>query len=156
MIARTAALFVVWMLVSASLDTAHLVAGLAAALGVAWVNRGSRSPGARPFPVLGVIAYLPWLLVRIMSSGIQLSRIILDPRLPIAPAFIRHRTELSDEAAIVLLGSSITLTPGTVTVDVIDDELIVHAIDGSAADDLTSGKFEAKLSAIFGKKETSS
>lgn len=156
MIYKTTILFAIWLLLSESLSPLHVGIGLVAAFAVAWANEDrSRSPVLRRVPPLRLLQYLPWLLGRILLSGLRLSWLILDPRLPIAPKMIHHRTELSNEAAVVLLGNSITLTPGTVTVDVTDHEIIVHAIDERAADDLIGGRFEEKIARVFASKEAS-
>jgi multicomponent Na+:H+ antiporter subunit E len=50
---------------------------------------------------------------------------------------------------MVLLGNSVTLTPGTITVEVDGNHLLVHAIDEAAGEDLTSGLIERKLAVVF-------
>jgi multicomponent Na+:H+ antiporter subunit E len=76
--------------------------------------------------------------------------LILNPRLPINPKVIRYQTGLRHEVGIVLLGNSITLTPGTITADVDSTELVVHTVDDASAEDLTSLKIERKIAAAFG------
>ena len=87
-------------------------------------------------------------------SGIHLSFMILNPRLPIAPKLFRYRTALQNESGIVLLGNSITLTPGTLTADVNDNELLIHAMDDESAEDVTSARLENKVAEIFGPVST--
>ena len=64
-----------------------------------------------------------------LLSGRHVAYLILHPRLPIEPALIRYTTGLEDPVAIVILGNSITLTPGTITADVQGNELTIHAMD---------------------------
>jgi multicomponent Na+:H+ antiporter subunit E len=59
---------------------------------------------------------------------------------------------LRTEAGIVLLGNSITLTPGTITVEVDFQDLVVHAMDDKSADDITSLRLEQQIAGLFGEK----
>ena len=150
---RTAALFVLWLLLSESYNLLHMAIGLAAAFGVALLNTDRLPPAAYRIYWLRLLAYLPWLLGRIFLSGLHLSVLILHPRLPIAPRIIRHRTELANENAIVLLGNSITLTPGTLTVEANADELLVHAMDDHAAQDVMTFRLDRKIATLFKRRE---
>ena len=146
---KVSALFVIWLLLTESYNPAHMALGLAASFGVALVNTDAgRSPDvAIHWPQL--LPFFPWLFGRILVSGLHLSLLILHPKLPIAPALIRHRTKLSHEPGIVLLGNSVTLTPGTVTVEAQTNELIVHAMDDESLQDLHSGNLERKVADVF-------
>ncbi|MEC4672999.1 MAG: Na+/H+ antiporter subunit E, partial [Nitrospirota bacterium] len=77
------------------------------------------------------------------------TKVILHPQLPINPKLIRYPTKLGNNHAVVLLGNSITLTPGTVTTEVSSNELVVHALDESSSDDLTAGVMESKIAQVF-------
>lgn len=147
------ALFLIWLILAASYDLAHLVLGAAAVVVVVWLNPSA--PGS-PFGNVswwGLVRYLPWLLGRVLMSGIHLTRLILDPALPIAPKLIQHRTDLETDGEIVILGNSITLTPGTITVEVSSDELLVHAIDDVSSRDLTEGTLERKIGQVFRRRK---
>ena len=150
---RTVALFVLWLLLSESYNLLHMAIGLAAAFGVALLNTDRLTPVAYRIHWLRLLAYLPWLLWRIFLSGIHLSVLILHPRLPIDPKIIHHRTELANENAIVLLGNSITLTPGTITAEANADELLVHAMDDHAAQDVTTFRLDRKIATLFKRRE---
>ena len=110
-------LFVIWLLLTASYTPAHMALGFVASFGVALLNTDAGRPPGVAIRWLQLLQFLPWLFGRILISGLHLSFLILHPKLPIAPALIRYRTKLSHEPGIVLLGSSITLTPGTVTAE---------------------------------------
>ncbi|MDA1312074.1 MAG: Na+/H+ antiporter subunit E [Acidobacteria bacterium] len=142
-------LFVIWLLLTASYTPAHMALGFVASFGVALLNTDAGRPPGVAIRWLQLLQFLPWLFGRILISGLHLSFLILHPKLPIAPALIRYRTKLSHEPGIVLLGSSITLTPGTVTAEAQSDELIVHAIDGESLDDLQSQRLESKVADVF-------
>lgn len=86
-------------------------------------------------------------------SGLHLAYLILHPKMPIAPRMIRYQTMLDNDAAVVLLGNSITLTPGTLTAEVNSNHLLVHAMDEESARDLVTLLMEQKVSGIFEKQE---
>ena len=145
---KTCAFFLIWLLLSDSFDGVHMGMGILAAFGVAWLNteRSSTRSSIRGWRMFW---YFPWLVGRILQSGLHLSVLILHPALPIDPKMIRHQTKLQDDGSIVLLGNSITLTPGTITVEVESQDLVVHAMDDSSADDVTSRRIEQRIESLF-------
>jgi multicomponent Na+:H+ antiporter subunit E len=92
--------------------------------------------------------YTLWLLVEIVKSSLEVVRIVLNPRLPISPTVVYIDAEPEGPVGQVILSNSITLTPGTVTLDVFDDRLCVHCLtrDGAAA--LESGEFNRRAAAL--------
>ena len=146
---KTMALFVFWVLLSASFEWIHLCLGLICSLAVAWVNSG-HSPFIPKFRVWSrILLYIPWLFYKIIQSSLHLTRLILHPALPIDPKLISLESNLSHHAAVVLFGNSITLTPGTITAEVDRNKLIVHAIDKVSGEDLESNQMESKIADIF-------
>ena len=145
---KTCAFFVIWLLLSESFDGLHMGMGILVAFGVAWLNT-ERSSTRSLIRGWRMFWYFPWLGVRMLQSGLHLSVLILHPALPIDPKMIRHQTKLQDDGSIVLLGNSITLTPGTITVEVESQDLIVHAMDDNSADDVTSRRIEQRIDGLF-------
>lgn len=106
---------------------------------------------------------LPWdvlrffwiFMIALLKANIDMARRVLAPRLPINPAIVEIQTGLQSPLGKLLLANSITLTPGTLTVDVIDDRLQVHWIDQGPGADLQSATqaiaepFEKYLQRIF-------
>jgi multicomponent Na+:H+ antiporter subunit E len=82
------------------------------------------------------------LIREITVSNIEVVRAILSPRLPIQPHFLRVRTRQTTDLGKVILANSITLTPGTVTVDVQGDELLVHALTESSGRAVEEGHLD--------------
>jgi multicomponent Na+:H+ antiporter subunit E len=149
LVLKATALFVLWVMLSGSFDWIHLGLGVVLSFTVAWINSG-HSPFVPNFRLWGnILLYFPWLFMKIVQSSVHLSKLILHPSLPIDPRMIRVETKLGHRAAVVLLGNSITLTPGTITAEVDDNALMVHAMDGVSAEDLTSGRFESKIAKVF-------
>ena len=145
---KTCAFFLIWLLLSESFNGVHMGMGILVAFGVAWLNT-QRSSTRLSIRGWRMVWYFPWLVGRILQSGFHLSALILHPALPIDPKMIRHQTKLQDDGSIVLLGNSITLTPGTITVELDSQDLIVHAMDDRSADDVTSRRIEQRIDGLF-------
>jgi multicomponent Na+:H+ antiporter subunit E len=141
-------LFVFWLLLSTSFNVAHVVVGAFVAVLVMWL-RPARPLPARRVSWLAAIAYLPWLVGRVVMSALHVSKLILSPSLPISPRMVEHKTDLKSDGELVVLGNSITLTPGTVTVEVAPGQLVVHAIDEASIADLSAGVLDRRVSRMF-------
>lgn len=143
-------------MLSAKFNPIHLGLGLALSFFVAWINSG-HSPFVPRFYIWGkILLYLPWLFTRIVQSSVHLTKLILHPKLPIDPILFRYESRLKEPPAVVLLGNSITLTPGTITAEVNKNVLLVHAMDQASSEDVTSGRLESKIAGVFREKESSS
>lgn len=92
---------------------------------------------------LHVIPRLPrywgWLMPEIVRSSIDVARIVLDPKLPISPTVVEFEAEPKGPVGQAILGNAITLSPGTVTLDVYDGRLRVHCLTREGAESLLSG-----------------
>ena len=146
----TLVLFVLWLLLSESFRPAHMAVGLASAFVVALLSRDPSVSRIYTVRWMHALLYFPWLFSRIFLSGLHLSYLILHPRLPIKPQLFRHQVQLGNEEAVMLMGNSITLTPGTVTVEASAEELLVHAMDHKSTLDVATGRLERKVTAVFG------
>jgi multicomponent Na+:H+ antiporter subunit E len=97
------------------------------------------------------LRYLAWLFWNMVKANLQVAWIILHPGLPVDPTFLVFRTTLKSDLSRVLLANSITLTPGTITVDLKDDQLLVHALAPATAGALTKGELQNVVGAVFGE-----
>ena len=149
LILKTIGLFGLWVLLSGRLDAFHLSVGFLGAALIAWVNTKSRHLDEPPLPLARIVLYLPWLFWKIVKSSLNITKIILDPKLPVNPRLIQYRTDLGNNTAVVLLGNSITLTPGTVTIEVSSNELVIHALDDGSSRGLESRTMERKIAEVF-------
>ncbi len=150
---KAMALFLFWVLLSASFDWLHLGLGLFFSFVVAWLNSG-HSPFVPRFRLWRrILLYLPWLFYKIVQSSLHLSKLILNPALPISPRLISVESKLHHRAAVVLFGNSITLTPGTITAEVDHNKLVVHALDKDLSEDIVSKEMENKIAEIFRDEE---
>ena len=96
------------------------------------------------------VTYFPWLIVEIVKANIQVARLIIDPKLPIGPRVILVKASQRSDLGHVIYANSITLTPGTVSVDVRGGEILVHAIDEAAAAGVESGDMDRLATAMEG------
>lgn len=99
-----------------------------------------------------VIIYWPWLVLEIIKANWDVMQRILSLKLRISPTLFTLKASQKSDIARVIYANSITLTPGTVTVDIEGDELLVHALSKPAADDLIAGGMDAKVSELEGGK----
>ncbi|MCH9670355.1 MAG: Na+/H+ antiporter subunit E [Gammaproteobacteria bacterium] len=97
---------------------------------------------------LRLVPYLAWLLKEIVVSNLDVAKVILNPRLPISPTTIRLRSTQRSLAGQVLYANSITLTPGTVSMNVQTDEIVVHSLTKSSALALRDGDMDARVTAV--------
>ncbi|MBC8352381.1 MAG: Na+/H+ antiporter subunit E [Planctomycetes bacterium] len=100
--------------------------------------------GLRPF------VYLPWLIKEITLANIDIAKRVLTPEMPINPQMIRVRASQKGDLGRVIYANSITLTPGTVSVDMQDGEIVVHALTSEAADEDKSGDMDRRVTALEG------
>ncbi len=142
-----AALFAFWLMLSGTTHPAQVLVGLACAATLSWLH--ARPGTHRPFPWLRFLVYVPWLLVRIVRSALHVSAVVLRPTLAIEPNVLEHRTTLHEDPAVVLMCNSITLTPGTITVDLESGRLLIHALDRDSVEDLVSGRLESRIERVF-------
>lgn len=143
-------LFGFWLMLSTSFSVGHVVTGAVVAGLIMWIKPLRPRTTRRRASVLSALAYIPWLAVKVFKSALHVCKLILSPSLPISPRMIQHKTDLKSDGELVLLGNSITLTPGTITVEVAPGELTVHAIDEASMKDLSAGLFDDKIRRVYG------
>lgn len=99
------------------------------------------------------IAFIPWLLWEIVIANFHVLRLALAPNgcKEVRPRIIRYTTKLKGDFPRFMLANCITLTPGTITVEMIGDDLFIHAISDVTAKGL-EGPMEKKIGHIFGEK----
>ena len=97
---------------------------------------------------LRMFSYLAWLAKEVMRSGIDVARVVLDPRLPISPRVVEIKASAEHPVDLVIFGNSITLTPGTLTLDVHRGVIKVHSLTQAGADDLLSGEMDRRVASL--------
>jgi multicomponent Na+:H+ antiporter subunit E len=149
-----AALYLFWLLLSGFFTAFLLSAGVGSALAVVWFARGMDVIDADGHPVhLGgaILLYWPWLLKEIVKSAWDVSRIIVNPKLPISPTLVRFKPSQKTEVGLVTHANSITLTPGTITIEAGPQEFLVHGLTRSSAEGVVASEMDRRVTAREGK-----
>lgn len=147
-------LLVMWLLLQQSISPGQILLGGLLALVIPLITR--------PFWESQPTLKHPWLLVRyvfrvlgdIIVANLQVSKLILDPRGRMKPAFVEYPLELTEMLPITVLASTITLTPGTVSVNLRKDRrtLVIHALNAGDRDELIAQireRYERPIKEIF-------
>ena len=147
------ALFAFWLLLSGIYQPLLIFFGIASSLLVAWIAHRMDVADHEGFPIhLGIKAasYWPWLVWEIIKSNIDVALIIIKPKLQITPTLLHSPASQKTEVGQVTYANSITLTPGTIAVDVTDGMVEVHALTSATADEVLSGRMDKRVSQIEG------
>jgi multicomponent Na+:H+ antiporter subunit E len=156
-------LFAFWFTLSGQKSPLFLAVGVITALTATWLTRSLLSlPSAMgtkesymafDFPYLSYILYWIWLFKEVVKANIDVAKLVLSPKMVIQPQFFSFRKRMDNPLAHVTLANSITLTPGTITVDVIGDQYIIHAITDSAVEGLVptegEGEMQMRVAQLF-------
>jgi multicomponent Na+:H+ antiporter subunit E len=134
-----------WWLLSGQTKPLLLGFGVVSVALVVWLSRRMEVVDHESHPVhlsRPLARFWAMLIREIAVSNIDVVRAILSPRLPIQPHFLRVRTRQTTDLGKVILANSITLTPGTVTVDMQGDELLVHALTAASGRAVEEGQLD--------------
>ncbi|MGD8757366.1 MAG: Na+/H+ antiporter subunit E [Deltaproteobacteria bacterium] len=146
-------LFGFWMLLSGHFDAFHLTLGAICCTIAAYLFHDLLFANVRVGDMRVVaarfIAYIPWLIQQIVLSNLHVASVVLRPKMPIDPQIVTFKTKLETDISSVTLANSITLTPGTITMDIKDGVYYVHALDQKVAEDLNAGEMEDRVAHIF-------
>lgn len=158
-------LFAFWVVLSGKMEPRYLAIGFLTAVAVTVITRpfsvlpgaGSNGAGAVSvwdLPWLRLLAFLPWLFWQLVKSSVSMAWLILHPKMPIDPQVIRFEKHFPHPVGYLVLANSITLTPGTLTVDVQDGRFTVHCVQTATAECLApagcEGEMPRRVGLIFG------
>lgn len=146
-----ALLALIWWLLSGHTEPLIIGFGVASVILVVFVANRMEILDEEGHPIElipGLIRYAPWLGREIVLSNIAVIRCILDPDMPIRPQLFRTAADQSTDVGKVIFANSITLTPGTVSLDVDEETIEVHALTEATAQDLESGTMNRKVSKL--------
>ena len=141
-------LFVFWILMSGFFTPFLLAAGVGSAIVVTWLAYRMEVADREGHPLHltpAAIVYVPWLLKEIVKSALAVSRIILHPRLPVSPTLARFRPSQQSTVGLVTHANSITLTPGTITIEARHDEFLVHGLTREGALGTIDSEMDARV-----------
>jgi len=151
--------FVLWLALSSKLDLPELITGGVVCLIVSFFGAHIYSkigfPSLSLKGILFLLIYIIVLFWEIIKANFDVAYRVLHPKMPIKPGIVVIKTSLKSDIARLILANSITLTPGTFTLDVIGDNLLIHWInvkteDTDDATKVIGERFEKYLRVIFG------
>lgn len=144
----TVFLVAIWLLLSGHYTPLLVTLGIVSSLLVVFIATRTSLIDREIHPVLlkpAILTYWIWLAREIFRSNLDVARRILDPRLPISPKVFTVRAGQKTDLGKVTYANSITLVPGTVTMDVEGDVFTVHALTREAAADLETGEMNRRV-----------
>jgi multicomponent Na+:H+ antiporter subunit E len=151
--------FIFWVLLNNSLEPLILLlgAGLSIFLSLVFCARCNVFSELKltPSAFLYTIIYMVVFLYELIKSNLDVARRVVTPSLPINPGIVEVKTRLHSKMGRMILANSITLTPGTLTIDIVGDTLYIHWIDVQTRDTREATKkivrkFEKYLEKIYG------
>ena len=159
---RTLALFILslifWLLLTLDLSAANLIAGAAAALLTSLLFAKYFFKKVvkfiQPVRYFWFLIYLLFFIWECIKANFDVAYRVLHPAMPIKPGIVKVKLDLQSDFARTMLANSITMTPGTISVDIVGDELFIHWIyvrseDPEVYSQIIAGKFEKYIKKIF-------
>jgi len=148
-----------WPFADGKIDLQLMIAGIIASLIVAFLFHEILPKEHRvftsPVRIFWLLVYVPVFFYYVIKANFDVVYRALHPKMPIRPGIVKIKTTMKTESGITALANSITLTPGTLTVDLTDDGfLYVHWInvksdDIEQATEFIARRFEWFLQKIF-------
>lgn len=146
-------LYLFWLLLSGFFTPFLLTAGLGSAFAAVWFARrmGVVDGEGHPIQLAGrALVYWPWLIKEIIKSAWDVSRIIVNPKLPISPTLVRFKPSQKSDLGLVIHAQSITLTPGTITIEALHGEFLVHGLTRGAAEGTIDSEMDRRATIFEG------
>lgn len=146
-----------WLAMSGIFDFVHILFGVITVSGVMLLNYRLKMfhffkddmDDLRELRFWKAPLYIGWMFGQIIIAGFHVLKIILQPSMPIRTAMITFKADLPSAHARMILGNSITLTPGTLTVDITGDIFTVHALDEASYEGIISDNMPRKVLQLF-------
>ena len=155
-------LFAFWMILAGRTEVKFIVYGVLTSVVTAWITYPlllvPSKDGSKKFFVFGIslfrlLKYSLWLLWQLVLANIDVAKATTSQNLDINPQVVRFYFKSENPMAAVVLADSITLTPGTVTINVTDDGLFeIHALTDGAAAGVLDGSMQEQVARLFGEK----
>lgn len=155
-------LFAFWMVLSGRTETKFVIYGILTDVVTTWVTYplllvpnkdGSKKYYVFGFSIPKMIMYFFWLMWQLVLANIDVLLATTGQELNIDPKVVRFRFRADNPMASVILANSITLTPGTVTMNVTDDGVYeIHALTVGAAAGVLDGGMQKKVADLYGEK----
>jgi multicomponent Na+:H+ antiporter subunit E len=133
MIGKFILLFLVWIGLTNSLDVQELLVGAVVAFVVAKYFTKDNKMSLRGLTIK-YLKFTPIFIKNLVQSNIEVAKIVLNPKLPINTGVVKLKTRLKDDPSKLILANAITLTPGTITLELDNNELYVHVLNLNSLD----------------------
>ena len=152
-------LFITWMLLNSSIDIQTIGVGIVVSLFVSFAICSKcevfTDVNLSPKGIVYFFAYFFVFLVALIRSNFDVAKRVISPSLPINPGIVEVETKLKSKIGRLVLANSITLTPGTLSIEIEDNKLFIHWINVTGADKENATKeivktFEKYLEVIYG------
>jgi len=153
-----ALLLVFWIILTFDVTVVNLIAGAVASLITVWLFHRHFVTGMgkllQPARYFWLVVYLFVFTWECLKANFDVAYRVLHPSMPIRPGIVKVKLGLKSDIARTILANSITMTPGTISVDLVDDVLYVHWIYVKSADPVeyqheVAGRFEKYMKRIF-------
>jgi len=148
-----AVLYAFWLLMSGHYTPFLMTVGAGASAAVVWFAHRMQVADREGHPLhLGRSAalYWPWLVKEILKSAVDVSKVILDPRLPASPTVVRFRPSQKTVVGLVTHANSITLTPGTLSIEVSPEQFVVHGLTRASAQAAVDSDMDRRVTRFEG------
>jgi len=150
-----------WIIMSGFLEFAQLSLGVLSVASVMYLNYRLKTfhffdddmDDLSELNFLRAFFYVFWMIYQIILAGFHVFTVIIRPKMPIKTAMLTFDVDLPSAHAKMILGNSITLTPGTLTVDIVGDRFTVHAIDEKSYEGITSDELPRQVLRLFSKED---
>ena len=149
-----AVLFVVWLLLSGHYTPFMIALGIASSALVVLVSLRMDVANREGHPIhlsWRALTYMPWLMIEIIKANVDVAKQIMSPSLPITPTLLRVKASQTSDLGQVIYANSITLTPGTISIDVANGEILVHALSRAGAETLLEGEMDRRVTRMAGE-----
>ena len=150
-------LFAVWLLLSGHYDALTIGYGVFSCALVVVISTRMDVADREGQPIhltWNAVIYWGWLGWQIILANFDVARRVLAPSLPISPTMVRLKASQTSDLGQVIYANSITLTPGTVSVDVENGEILVHALTREGAQALEDGEMDRRVTVMAGEAES--
>ena len=131
------ALCATWLTLSGYFKPMLLTLGVISIVLTVWMAKRMRILDGETAPymtTLQTVSYFGWLFIEIIKANIAVVKAVMSPDLSVSPTLTRIPTPQKTDIGKVMFANSITLTPGTVSVDIQDDHILVHALLSEMSD----------------------
>lgn len=130
-------------------DPGSWVIGAPTVLGATWASLKLSAPRPRTLSPAGTLRFLPFFLVESLRGGIDVAWRVLRPAMAVRPGLRTYRTRLRNPSARLVFVDSISLLPGTLSADLRNDVVTVHALDVETEIERALEALEGRVAALF-------